>query len=364
MGTVTVVAAIGAVAAAAFIAFVPTWSHPPVSGTQIGPSPTSMMQFNNGLREEPVPQTAPAPLPPAPANGQAATQAYTNIKVLTDVSAPEFMRLQQAITQWVAPKQGCSFCHQGNDYASDANPHKQAARLMIAMVRHINAGWASHVQPSGVTCFTCHRGQPVPAETWFPSNPAPIRHFIAKQENWQENGDTVRKFFPDAGWELYLLQDTPISVQSITALPSHTVASQIVAKRVYEMMMQMSDGIGVNCGFCHNSRVLQSWAQSSPYRWNGYSGIKLTQDLNRNYLLRLAGLVPQDRAIIDETALPVLPARDVNPQRGNGLIVCATCHYARPAPLGGAAMLKDYPGLTDPPPAKAAALEPALEHAP
>jgi photosynthetic reaction center cytochrome c subunit len=365
MGTLTIVAGVGAIAAAAFIAFVPTWSHPPVGGIQIGPPPTSMIEFTTGQLKEPVPQTAPAPLPPATGESQPAAQAYKNIKVLTDVSAPEFMRLQQAITQWVAPKQGCDFCHQGKDYASDANPHKLAARLMLSMVRHINADWGSHVQPAGVTCYTCHRGQPVPAETWFPSNPAPVRHFIATQENWQENGDTVRKFFPDAGWELYFLEDLPISVQSTTALPSNTVASQIVAKRVYEMMMQMSDGIGVNCGYCHNSRALESWSQSSPYRWNGYSGIKLTQDLDHNYLLQLAGLIPQDRAIINETALPVIPDREANPQRGNGLIVCATCHYARPEPLNGANMLKDYPGLTNPQPAaKSASLEQILEHAP
>jgi photosynthetic reaction center cytochrome c subunit len=346
MGTLTTVAAVSAVAAAAFIAFVPSWTHPPVGGIQIGPSPTSMIEFSRGQMPEPVSQQAPPPLPSAQDNGQA--QAYKNVKVLTGVSPAEFIRLQQAITQWVAPRQGCSFCHQGNDYASDANPRKQAARLMLGMVRHINADWATHVQPAGVTCFTCHRGQPVPAETWFPSNPAPINEFVAKQENWRESADTVRKFFPDASWEEYLLEDTPISVQSSTALPSHTVASQIVAKRVYEMMMQMSEGIGVNCGYCHNSRVLQSWAQSTPNRWNGYSGLKLTQDLNRNYLLRLATIIPQNRAIMHETAMPVIPAREQSPQAGNGLVVCATCHYARPEPLGGANMVKDYPGLTGP----------------
>ncbi len=348
MGKITVIAGLGVVAAAAFIAFVPTWTHPSNSAVQIGPSPTSMLQFKVGKTKEPVSQDAPPPLPAAQPDTRPATSVYKNVKVLTDVDAGEFMRLQYAITQWVAPKEGCGFCHQGNDYESDANPHKPAARLMLEMVRHVNADWASHVQPAGVTCYTCHRGQPVPAETWFPSSAAPIRQFIAKQENWQEDADTVRKFFPDAGWELYLLEDEPISVQSVTALPSHTVAGPIVAKRVYEMMMQMSDGIGVNCGYCHNSRVLQSWEQSSPDRWTGYSGLKLTQDLNRHFLLQLARLIPQQRELIGQTRLPVLPAREQGPQTGNGLVVCATCHYSRPQPLNGAAMLPDYPGLTGP----------------
>ena len=35
------------------------------------------------------------------------------------------------------------------------------------MVRNINADWQTHVNGTGVTCYTCHRGQPVPANVWF-----------------------------------------------------------------------------------------------------------------------------------------------------------------------------------------------------
>jgi photosynthetic reaction center cytochrome c subunit len=348
MGAGLIAAGVAALGATALIVLVPDWTAPPVGGTQIGPSPTSMVEFARGHMKEPVSQTAPPPLPAAPSGGPPATQVYKNVQVLTDVSAPEFMRLQQAITAWVAPKQGCEFCHTGSDYAADDKPTKLAARLMLRMVRHLNADWGKHVAPAGITCYTCHRGQPVPAETWFLSNPAPYHAFIAKQENWREDADTVRKFFPDAGWDLYFLEDTPISVQSTSALTGNTVAGQIVAKRVYEMMMQMSDGIGVNCGYCHNSRVFQSWRQSTPYRWVGYDGILLTRDLNRNYLLRLASLIPQSRSLVHETHLPVLPARDSGPQLGNGLVVCATCHLAAPKPLGGVNMVQAYPGLTGP----------------
>ena len=336
---------LGAVAAAAFVVFVPDWTHPPVPSAQLAPSPQQMIQFGRGQMPEPVAQTAPPALPPAADDTRPATEAYKNVQVLTDVNAGEFMRLQHAITQWVSPQQGCNFCHAGEDYASDAKPQKDAARLMLRMVRHLNADWGQHVQPSGVTCYTCHRGQPVPAETWFPSVPRPGTSVAAKQDNWREAADSVRKFFPDAGWDLYLLGDEPISVQSTTALPSSTVSSQVVAKRVYEMMMQMSDGIGVNCGFCHNSRAIESWEQSTPMRWTGYSGLQLTRDLNRNFLLQLRQALPLTSERVHETGLPVLPARESGPQNGNGFVVCATCHYARPKPLNGAAMLPDYPGL-------------------
>ena len=47
----------------------------------------------------------------------------------------------------------------------------------------------------------------------------------------------------------------------------------MVVKRLYEAMMQMSDGMGVNCGFCHHPRNFVDWSQSTPMRWTGYSGI-------------------------------------------------------------------------------------------
>ena len=347
MRVLPIVLGVGAVAAAVLVVAVPDWTHPPISAEQFGPGP-SMIQFNRGHMPEPVSQTAPAPLPAAPAGGPAATAVYKNVQVLTDVSASEFMRLQQAFTDWVSPGQGCAFCHTGEDYASDAKPQKQTARLMLQMVRHVNADWASHVNPAGVTCYTCHRGQPVPAEAWFPHVPRPATAIAAKQDNWNEAADNVRKFFPDAGWDLFMLGNEPISVQSTTALPSNTVAEQVVAKRVYEMMMQYSDGIGVNCGYCHNSRAFEDWSQSTPQRWVGQTGLDMTRELNREFLQKVHPLLPQSRERVGETSLPVLPARQSGPLPADGFVICATCHLAQPQPLGGVNMVNDYPGLSQP----------------
>ena len=54
----------------------------------------------------------------------------------------------------------CSYCHVQGDFASDDNPKKDMARMMISMVKDINAKF-----PDGkmhVTCFTCHRGAEEP----------------------------------------------------------------------------------------------------------------------------------------------------------------------------------------------------------
>jgi len=38
---------------------------------------------------------------------------------------------------------------------------------MIQMTQKVNADWKRHVAARGVTCYTCHRGNPVPAQIWF-----------------------------------------------------------------------------------------------------------------------------------------------------------------------------------------------------
>ena len=53
--------------------------------------------------------------------------------------------------------QRCNFCHVQGDNASDENPKKLVARMMMEMVNDINAKF-----PDGkahVTCYTCHRGK-------------------------------------------------------------------------------------------------------------------------------------------------------------------------------------------------------------
>jgi len=41
------------------------------------------------------------------------------------------------------------------------------ARRMIQMTQRINVDWKPHVADTGVTCYTCHRGNNIPANVWF-----------------------------------------------------------------------------------------------------------------------------------------------------------------------------------------------------
>ena len=54
----------------------------------------------------------------------------------------------------------CTYCHVQGDFASDANPKKETARMMISMARDINSKFPDGKQH--VSCFTCHRGAELP----------------------------------------------------------------------------------------------------------------------------------------------------------------------------------------------------------
>ena len=55
----------------------------------------------------------------------------------------------------------CTYCHVQGDFASDDNPKKETARMMMVMAREVNAKFPDGKQH--VTCYTCHRGATEPA---------------------------------------------------------------------------------------------------------------------------------------------------------------------------------------------------------
>jgi photosynthetic reaction center cytochrome c subunit len=56
----------------------------------------------------------------------------------------------------------CDFCHNTDNFASDAKMPKRMARIMIKMVRNIDENYLNQPMMKKVTCFTCHRGQEIP----------------------------------------------------------------------------------------------------------------------------------------------------------------------------------------------------------
>ena len=82
-----------------------------------------------------------------------------NLKVLTPENLMGNMQTF-APALGVQDNGGCNFCHVADDRSSDEKPEKVKARMMIEMVRDINAKFADGA--THVTCWTCHRGSTKP----------------------------------------------------------------------------------------------------------------------------------------------------------------------------------------------------------
>jgi len=309
--------------------------RPPIDTVQSGFRGTGMLQvYNPRTVQEQIPlNAAPEPLPAAPKDGPKAKQVYQNVKVLGDLSTAEFVRHMTAITSWVAPKEGCVYCHNPQNFAEDSKYTKIVARRMIQMTQHINVDWQAHVQQTGVTCYTCHRGEPVPSRIWFTAPPQKKgADFIGNKNAQNTPADTVKgASLPYDPFTEYFKEAKPIRVAGDTALPTGNRHSIQQAEFTYGLMMHMSDSLGVNCTYCHNSRSFGDWAQSPPQRGRAWYGIRMVRDLNVDYMEGLTGVFPPHR--LGELG-------DV------AKVNCATCHQGAYKPLYGASMAKDYPELS------------------
>jgi photosynthetic reaction center cytochrome c subunit len=332
--------------AAALAVLLAGCERPPVDTVQRGYRGLGMVEVSNPrtATREVAANQAPASLPPAAAGGPLAGTVFKNVQVLTDVNVAEFTRTMEAMTQWVSPKEGCTYCHKaGEDFSADTLYTKVVARRMLQMTKHINADWKNHVASTGVTCYTCHRGEHVPANVWF-HDPGPRTAQGMAGNRAGQNAPSPQvglASLPFDPFTPFLEEKNQIRVVSETALPAGNRHSIKQTEWTYALMMHMSDSLGVNCTYCHNSRSFFSWDQSTPQRATAYHAINTVRDINEHYLVPLRNTLPANR---------LGPLGD--PPKAN----CATCHQGAYKPLFGANMLKDYPALaTAPPPARAAA---------
>ncbi|MGB7206351.1 MAG: photosynthetic reaction center cytochrome PufC, partial [Anderseniella sp.] len=308
---------LGAVTIMLTIPMMMTWEAPPMDTTQVGYRGTGMELISNPrlVAKNVAAFQIPEAQEPAEKSGEKASSVYENVPVLGDLDQAEFDRLMLAITEWVAPEAGCTYCHSENNLAEDTKYTKIVARRMLQMTKTINADWGqSHAQPTGVTCYTCHRGQPVPAETWSINPGLPEYGGIAASKMGQnlaskEVGTTSLPYDPFTD---LLGKEGNIRVAATTALPQGTsIASIQDTEKTYGLMMHMSQSLGANCTFCHNTRNFSDWTQSPETRVKAWHGIKMVNQINQNYMDPLASVFPDNRKGPEGDVLKVN---------------CATCH--------------------------------------
>lgn len=315
-----------------------------LQSSQTGYRGTAMGQVSNPRVVGPVEQAQvlPAAIPaiPSPAGSPLAKDVFKNVQVLGDLPVGEFTRTMLAITAWVAPKEGCNYCHvPGADLSEDKLYTKVVARKMLVMNRQINTAWTAHVGQTGVTCYTCHRGEPVPAQVWFTA-PAPRQAGGSTADSGGQNRVSLAAGTTSLGIDPltpYLLGNTPIRTNGTQPLPSGLPGNIRATEGTFGLMFHMSQSLGVNCTHCHNTRAMAEWSQSPPARTTAWHGIRMARALNNEHLLPLTDTFPAARRG---------PLGDV------AKVGCATCHQGLSKPLKGAPMAKDHPDALGVQPAK------------
>jgi photosynthetic reaction center cytochrome c subunit len=289
----------------------------------------------SNLEDKIADNRVPVAIPQSPPGGARAIDVYENVQVLGHLSTAQFTRLMASITTWVAPVQGCNYCHNANNLASDEKYQKVVSRRMLQMTQHINENWQSHVQQTGVTCYTCHRGKNVPEYIWFDETPLRERMVGGAMANQNRASmNTGSSSLPGNPFSTFLVEDEHnIRVQSAGELfPSNDNRSSIKQTEwTYGLMMHFSNALGINCTGCHNSRSWNDWSQSPQRRATAWYGIRMVRNLNAHWLNPLQPIYPEHR--LGETG---------DAPKAN----CMTCHQGAYKPLLGQSMLQDFPALS------------------
>jgi photosynthetic reaction center cytochrome c subunit len=332
-----------ALAAVVAVLILTTFQYPPVSTKQLGYRGLGLEQVQNvrAARTVAAHNVVPEAQPPAEPGGTLATTEYKNVQVLKDLNVEQFNRLMAAMTEWVSPDQGCTYCHaEGEELSSDKLYTKVVARRMLQMTREINSNWKAHVAETGVTCYTCHRGAPLPAQTWHAGAVIGKELVAPGMERGLDRGRAGQNApaasaglssLPFDPFTPFLLDSKSIRVQSASALPTGSNPKTIKdTEWTYSFMTHVSEALGVGCTYCHNSRSWTAWETSTPARVTAWHAIGQVRGLNNTYIAPLA---------------TTIPAEHKGPLGDSLKVNCATCHQGVFKPLYGVSMLKDYPEL-------------------
>jgi photosynthetic reaction center cytochrome c subunit len=281
--------------------------------------------------------------------GQRASEVYQNVRVLGGVSADRFNHLMANMSNWVVPQkglpeseQGCNYCHNPANMASDEKYTKVVARRMIQMTQNINANWTDHVQQTGVTCWTCHRGNAVPTYRWATAKADPGT--IRGNKHGQNTPGVAAIGFASLPYDPFTQYQAGPKAEAIRVgggvYPKMAPGASIQqTEKTYALMMHMSKGLGVNCTFCHNTQNFQSWTNSTSQRATAWYGLRMVAANNHEYMGSLANVFPAFSPVVADNKARKGPMGDVYK------INCQTCHQGVNKPMNGVSMRAQNPVL-------------------
>jgi photosynthetic reaction center cytochrome c subunit len=302
---------------------------------QTGYRGTAMDQIIDNSHVQKATYIPPPPYPLGPTAASGPKVQGQNIQVLGNLTEEQFGHLMSSISQWVAgDAANCTYCHNPANMADDSLYTKRVARQMLQMTLALNSQWSNHTGQTGVTCYTCHRGQPVPKYVWTPDAPTD-RLSVRGQKRGQNTPDPNVGYasLPYGVFEQYLGGNAEtVRVQASSAYPGMDKNTTRNAEDSYAIMMHVSKALGVNCTFCHNSQSFRSWSLSRAQRATAWYGIRMVRDVNGRYITPLAHA-------------GIFPAKRLGPTGEPYQVNCLTCHQGLNKPLGGKSMIPDYPYL-------------------
>jgi len=258
--------------------------------------------------------------------GAAAEDAGEVPEALASMSGDDYGALVTAMRQWTGIP----------DLMSDPESYQtQVAYRMIEMTQNINENWGDHVNAEvGVTCYTCHRGEAVPSDVWYKHVPNNAMAGWSGNQNMATplSGSTS---LPSDALEAYFLDYETIGVHDLESRAAGVPGTDGYpgiqhAERTFSLMNYFDNSLGVNCVFCHNTRAFYDSEQVTP-QWSTASlGIGMVQELNEEYVLPLADVLPAER----------LGAAGDVPK-----LACKTCHKGYQQPMQGTNVIGDWPAL-------------------
>jgi len=331
--------AVGVAGSAIFVAaMIVAWGQPfATDSQQTGPRGTGMHvpEFVSSLSEYPDVDGFFNSEPVVPtADSQLAIDVLDGVPpALANVTVENYERLVEAMRSWTGIP---DLLEPGNDSYQTA-----LAYSMIEMTQNINQNWIGHVQSNaevGVTCYTCHRGEPVPNNIWFR-----VGNVNSNVAGWPaiQNRVTMTSNFtslPSTYLEHFLLQDENgqygvAQVHDLESRVPNPPGSPLIqqTEMTYAWMNYFSNSLGVNCVFCHNSRAFYDAGQVTPQWATASLGIAMVQETLEQYILPLETVLPEERLGPVFADVPKL--------------ACRTCHQGEQQPLNGLNVIRNWPEL-------------------
>ena len=198
----------------------------------------------------PAPPPHPAPPHPSPAYSGEMNDAYHNIKVLHGPAS----RLDSIMREFnAALGVQCSYCHIQDQWELDI-PAKEKSRMMVTLSNQEN----EKLVKGEVTCWTCHRGKPVPDKlpALTPESPETITAVRAIGLTGEQAQLPVEKVFKN--------------LKEFGGFPAANLPSA---------MAYYTKALGVDCKFCH----VEPFAKDTPHKDIARTMIELVETTGQTF---------------------------------------------------------------------------------